>query len=66
LSILIEFLQVLLIGSMTKVGPNVWWKSARQQFSELYKRQPFVDNGQWFLVSYDSANKQERYKKPLH
>jgi len=24
------------------------------------------DNGQWFVVSYDSANKQEHYKKPLH
>jgi len=25
-----------------------------------------MDNGQWFNVSYDSANKQEHYKKPLH
>jgi len=23
-------------------------------------------NGQWFIVSYDSAYKQENYKKPLH
>jgi len=21
---------------------------------------------EWFIVSYDSANKQEHYKKPLH
>jgi len=25
-----------------------------------------LDNGLWFIVSYDSANKQEHYKKPLH
>jgi len=25
-----------------------------------------VNNGQWFIVSYDSANKQEHCKKPLH
>jgi len=24
------------------------------------------DNGKWFIVSYDSANKQKHYKKPLH
>jgi len=24
------------------------------------------DNGQWFIVSYDSTNKQDHYKKPLH
>jgi len=23
-------------------------------------------NGQWLIVSYDSANKHEHYKKPLH
>jgi len=28
---------------------------------------PYPDlNGQWFIVSYDSANKQEYYKKTLH
>jgi len=25
-----------------------------------------LENGQWFIVSYDSANKQEHYKKSLH
>jgi len=25
-----------------------------------------MNNGEWFIVSYDSANKQEHYKKPLH
>jgi len=25
-----------------------------------------MDNGQWFIVSYDSDNKQEHYKRPLH
>jgi len=24
-----------------------------------------LNNGQWFIVSYDSANKQEHYKKPF-
>jgi len=25
-----------------------------------------MDNGQWFIDSYDSANKKEHYKKPLY
>ena len=27
---------------------------------------PYSNNGQWFIVSYNSANKQKHHKKPSH
>jgi len=36
--------------------------------SVLHNRSVFISLiiGQWFIVSYDSANKQGHYKNPLH
>jgi len=42
------------------VTSEQWVTSSRDSPS----RQWF--NGKWFIVSYDSANKQKHYKKPLH
>jgi len=41
--------------------------TAKFEFNEChgYNCLPMY-NGQWFIVSCDSANKQEHWKKPLH
>jgi len=58
-------------GHVTRMFSKDWpgmscWMHQRESVPKVVQGPCGMDNGQWFIASYDSANKQKHYKKSLH